>query len=171
MSESERKMKKSGASKICSTLEYEIKEGARNIPAVYDAAAFAMHMDAFLAILHQYYKVRFYVLDWDSFEAYVLNSNIYQKNISLDSIGNNYESLEQYAAEQLKVYIPGYNKNHLPHCLTRQRCMQCRQTSECRFRMFGFEDLLYGQVRELYDYCENEREQEGLRDAEEITAF
>lgn len=153
-SKEERELKKSSASKICSTTEYEIHNGAAHVLVVYDASAFAMHMDAFLHVMKQYSDVRFYVLDWDSFEAYILNSSVYHAQILLQDLKYDFESLEQYATEQMQKYLPNYTKKRLPLCLTRKRCIQCKMGTGCHYRTYSFLDLLYGGVRTFFDYCE-----------------
>ncbi len=159
----DRTEKKAGASKICDTVRYEIAAGAASVLVIYDAAAFAQYTDSLAAIIRQNPDVKFYILDWDSFETYILNSIVYNQHITLSDAGCVYESLEQYASEIIKDVITGYSKSSLPFCLSKNRCISCKYGTGCHYRTFGFEDLLYGSVRVLFKYCQKMSESNGQR--------
>lgn len=72
-------------------------------------------------------KCKFYLLDWQSFENYILNSKSYNANINLEDTKCNYNSLEIYSEQLIKKYVADYRKDNLSKCLRRDRCIECKK--------------------------------------------
>ena len=66
-----------GASKIVKKIEEHHNLGKRNFVIFYDAAAFAGYIDNFIECMRKYRDSSFFVVDWDSFEHYLLGSKFF----------------------------------------------------------------------------------------------
>lgn len=149
--------KKAGASKIVRSMEYYIDNGRSNILIVYDASAFGAYINLLdFSITSNKSKVNIYVLDWDSFEGYILGSRIYNEHYTLKDLDFNNESLEQFMTNKLSEKLENYNKNSLHKCLRSSRCKNCKDGSGCRYRIFPYMDLIYGKVRLFYESIANQ---------------
>lgn len=134
-----------GASKLHTTLRYYAERGYHNILVVYDAAGYGVYMNLLLEIMRSITGCIVHVLDWDSFEYYVLSSNMFSSGI-LSGYDCGYESLEQFATERLSMILNNYDKGSLHPCLRRNRCKACKSASGCRLRLKSYDTLLHGGV-------------------------
>lgn len=104
-----------------------------DILIVYDAAAFAYQKEALDTWIHEK-QLRVQMLDWYSFEHYVLTQAPFSTNLTQEEIGKDWESLEQAAECQLRDKI-NYSKGHLPKCLKQKSsCSTCRQINTCKYK-------------------------------------
>lgn len=104
---------------------------------VYDAAAFAYQKEALDAWITES-RLRVQILDWYSFEHYVLTQAPFFINLTQEDIGKDWESLEQAAESELKQKIH-YAKGHLPKCLRKKSsCNACRQINTCKYKHHAF---------------------------------
>lgn len=145
------KDKNAGASKVAKSMEYHAERGRRHIFVVYDAAAFGVYMDLLWNVIRRYPKVQFYILDWDSFENYILKSKVYQQEIRLEDADYHYESYETYSTQKLGELIAGYSKTTLHKCLKRERCVDCKDVAGCEYKKYTYDDLIYDGMKKLYD--------------------
>ena len=145
--------KTSSASKIVKSMEYHIDNGRSNILIIYDASAFGAYINSLdFFIKGNNNRANIYVLDWESFEWYILGSKVYNEHYSLQDLDCNVESLEQFSTLKLSDKIERYSKDYLNKCLRRSRCNNCKKGSGCRFRLNTYKDLIYGEVKILYDF-------------------
>lgn len=102
---------------------------------VYDAAAFAFEAGR----LHKYIENHdIDVLDWESFENYVLRFAPFNTVLTQRDCDFNYESLEQKSTEVLTEKI-AYSKNFLPTCLHKiVDCSRCREVGSCKLKHSEF---------------------------------
>lgn len=137
--------KNAGASKISTSIQAYAKKGVKHILVVYDAAAFAPFIDVLQNVIKQLSYMSINVLDWDSFEAYVLNSPMLGKTLQPKDADCSYESFEQFATLELQKILPrNANKNHLSFCLKVERCTgQCPYISECTLKRKHYSELIY----------------------------
>lgn len=122
----------SGAkSKVALTLKREYEVGKKFL-IVYDAAAFSTEIEDLVKYISSRANVK--VLDWESFEHYVLQSKLFGINLTLDDAGCHYESLEQLATEKLSEIIP-YSKSQLSKCLLPESvCGNCKSVDQCEWK-------------------------------------
>ena len=122
-------------SQIVSTLDSEyVADRSRRILVVYDAAAFGTQ----IADLNKFFIDRrpstIKVLDWESFEWYVLGSPMFNQHYTLADVGLLAESLEQFCTERLDTII-GYNKNSLLNCMRLDKnCKKCPSCVQCDYK-------------------------------------
>lgn len=108
-----------------------------DILVVYDAAAFAYQKEVLDDWISET-SLRVQMLDWYSFEHYVLTQAPFSINLTQEEIGNRWESLEQAAENKLKDKI-SYDKGHLPKCLKRNSlCNTCWQIDTCKYKHHVF---------------------------------
>lgn len=116
----------------------EIDPEYNDILIVYDAAAFAYQKEALDAWIHEK-QLRVQVLDWYSFEHYVLTQAPFHTILTQEEIGKDWESLEQAAEYQLQDKI-NYSKGHLTRCLRKKcLCNTCRKIAVCKYKHHVFE--------------------------------
>lgn len=125
----------SSKSQIVSTLDYEYKKDrSKRILVVYDAAAFGAQISDFNNFFIDRKPSNVKVLDWESFEWYVLGSVMFDRHYSLADVGLSAESLEQFCTKKLSTIIE-YNKSNLPKCMKLDRdCKKCPSSLECGFK-------------------------------------
>lgn len=144
-----------GNSNIIAQAEKAVTSGCKSIVVVYDAAA----MGALVLTLKDFIKAHancnFFVIDWESFEYYILASAVFNEQYTLKDIGCKYESLEQFATERLKELIPKYRKKHLPLCLRYGGCTACVERTNCHCVNYTFDKYIYGKVSTLYTVAKN----------------
>lgn len=92
-------------------------------------------------------KLEVCFIDWDSFEAYILNSDVFHVVVSEPE--DNYESKEILATKLLSELIP-YNKSTLSKCLIANMCNECKNDT-CHFKHFNQNQLIYWKVRALFE--------------------
>lgn len=92
-------------------------------------------------------KLEVSFIDWDSFEAYILNSDVFHVVVSEPE--DNYESKEILATKLLSELIP-YNKSTLSKCLIANMCNECKNDT-CHFKHFNQNQLIYWKVRALFE--------------------
>lgn len=139
------------ASKIHRTMQRFAKSGKRDIFVVYDASAFGCYVDLINLVIREYPDVNFYILDWDSFEYYILNSKLIRGSVTYKDVDYTYESFEQFCTDKLKEFIPAYTKSKLPLCLKVSGCVSCKHTNDCAFVHYDHNDLIYGGLERLKD--------------------
>lgn len=109
-----------------------------DILIVYDAAAFAYQKEALDAWIAQS-RLRIQILDWYSFEHYVLTQAPFFTTLTQEETGKDWESLEQAAEFCLKQNIH-YSKGHLPKCLKKKSsCNSCREVTACKYKHHVFQ--------------------------------
>lgn len=130
----------------------------RNIAVVYDSAAYGEYYETFLNMLNTFKnRVNFYIIDWYSFESYILQSNVYGININREEVDYRYESIEQYATkviEDIHRDTSPYSKSTLSKCLKQTRCNGCAE-SICNRRNHKFNELVYWRIRTIYNILNN----------------
>lgn len=105
----------------------------KRILVVYDSSAFGINYPAFCALLDNYKGSNTVdVLDWESFENYLLQLDMF-KDITLDECTPcNYDSREKYAEDTLTQCV-GYKKSGLHRCFREDKvCSKCSM-NECRY--------------------------------------
>lgn len=113
----------------------------KNILVVYDAAAFGNNIAKLFSVLNQVGCTNVKVLDWESFEWYILNSKFFEIDqqkepypLTLSKTGYEYESLEQMCTILLKDKV-NYTKSHLPTCMHIARdCSKCSLVADCKYK-------------------------------------
>ena len=140
-----------GAAKIVGAVLSMVDAGFKSIVVVYDACGFGAQINSFeyaIRALH----ANIMILDWDSFEGYILASPMYNKHVSLKDMDCSVNNFEEFLTERLSAVITGYSKDKLPYCLRRARCQSCRNGTACKYRAHGYENLIYGGVEKIYNY-------------------
>lgn len=151
--------KEASASKITKSVQYWIENGKTQILVCYDASAFASYIEPFIAVLERYPNVNIMVVDWDSFESYILSSPMFEMPCFLQDTTFNFESLEQYCTYKLIEMLPQYNKSTLCLCLLRKRCSNtCKNKANCDKKKKSYETLIYDQIQQLQSRLENTNE-------------
>ncbi len=108
-----------------------------DVLVVYDAAAFAYNKPYLDRWILQSGK-RVQILDWYSFEHYVLTQKPFMITLTQDKIGKRWESLEQASESYLKNCIE-YSKRTFPSCLKKESsCNDCRRIKDCKFKHSSF---------------------------------
>lgn len=121
-------------SQIALTLEHEILTGSNHILVVYDAAAFGYQFGSLMDTLAKYKDINIRVLDWESFECYLLGSDIFNETYTQKDMDCYSESLEQFCTDRLRTLI-AYHKGSLPKCFKKENiCGHCSHVSGCRFK-------------------------------------
>lgn len=120
-----------GKDNISHKLKEMISTGLDNILVVLDSCAFGLRICELLDLIKEYPTKKIYILDWLSYEYYLLQSaNI--KNIQ--DIKEPICNEERFYYEELRRHLLGYskwdkgNKNNIPDCLNlSKRCikLQC----------------------------------------------
>lgn len=140
----------------------------KNVVVVYDAAAMGACVLDLLNVIQLYKNCHCFVIDWESFEHYILASPAFNRRYTLAEVGYKAESLEQFSTIMLtKLLSKGYIKEKLPLCLTVSGCGRCY--SKCAFPIYKFNQLIYDKVETLYVYLaknkvqsiENEKQESG----------
>lgn len=124
----------------------------RNVIIVYDAAAMgtiAVELKTFME-LHK--ECSFFIIDWDSFESYLLSTPAIKHPVTLKDCGCFYESLEQYATKVLENLYGAYDKSKLSHCFKIDGCKDCKYNSGCVHSVYNYSKFIMGRVLLLYKY-------------------
>lgn len=149
-----------GASKISKNLIHLIESGYKEILIVYDAAAFAPFIDILEEIIRSHNKISINVLDWDSFENYILNSPMFNCKLSQEDANCSYESYEQFALTVIQKIIPKYSKSKLAECLKFNRCINgCLNIANCNFKHKKYSDLIYAELENFEKTIKSELEE------------
>jgi hypothetical protein len=139
-------------SQVALKLEYEILQGNNNILVVYDAAAFGYQISAFIDTLAKYKDLNVKILDWDSFECYLLGSSIFDEKYTQKDMDCYSESLEQFCTDRLCERI-NYHKGTLPKCFKMTNvCGRCDNVGKCKFKHSEKERrtlLVYGSLETI----------------------
>lgn len=138
-----------GASKIVRSIQYHIDCGKKDIFVIYDASAFGAYIGLFQEVFNSNNSAHIYVLDWDSFEGYILGSKVYNEHYTLADLDYHTESLEQFMTHKLSARLNNYNKAALHKCLRSDRCKQCMDATGCKYRLFSYEELIYDGIQKL----------------------
>lgn len=126
-------------------------KGYRNFVFIYDAAGFGMNIEKLKHLIYMFTDCNFFIIDWESFEHYILASQVFRKNYTLDDAGCLYESLEQFSTDKLKQFMPSYHKRSLTHCLKVSGCAKCN--NKCNiFEIYDFKYYIYSLIEVLYKY-------------------
>ena len=113
-----------GKANIVSKLN-ELYDRQKKILLVYDSCGFGTVFEKLLIELKN--KPNVAILDWESFEEYLLNSPFFKHPLPEDSPCD-VNGREIYAKEVLKSLIP-YNENKLPYCLViENKCINCHDS-------------------------------------------
>lgn len=130
----------------------------RNIVVVYDSAAYGEYYETFLNMLNVFKnRVNFYIIDWYSFESYIIQSSVYGVTINREDVDYKYESIEQYATKMIEDIhrdTSPYSKSALSKCLKQIRCKDCIE-SICDRRNHKFNELVYWRIRTIYNILSN----------------
>lgn len=146
---------KAGNSKIVRSIQFHIDNGMKDIFVVYDASAFGAYIDLLRDLINANIgKINIYVLDWNSFEGYILGSKLFNEHYDLEDLDFNSESLEQFMTDRLSEKLEGYSKKCLHKCLCVDRCINCKNATGCKYRLFDYKDLVYDEVKILHDYVD-----------------
>lgn len=109
-------------------------DSIKSLLIVYDSAAFGYQVAALNNWLTEKpYRVQ--ILDWESFEHFVLESNLFNVSLRQEDLDYRDESLEQASTEMLKKMIP-YKKDTLPKCLKQSPgCIRnCPTIATCKYK-------------------------------------
>lgn len=88
-------------------------------------------------------KMKVCIIDWDSFECYILQSTMFNKKVPEPM--NEYESKEKLATSMLSDLI-AYKKESLTKCFKKNFCKECTGNS-CNYRYVKEDDrLVYWKV-------------------------
>lgn len=129
----------------------------KNIVVMYDYSGMGLYVDSVQSIVKSNPTINFYIVDWQSFEHYILVSNVLKLNYTLDDIGCNYESLEQFATERIMCCYPiKYTKERLITCLQRNGCKYCTKHNLCTVSVYKYDDYIYDKLEPLYDCIHKE---------------
>lgn len=139
-----------GNSNIIICMKRAVLNGFRHIVVVYDAAAMGVQVDAIKAFIARHTECNFYIIDWQSFEHYILASTVFNTRYTLNDVGCHYESLEQYATMRLGALMPKYHKKHLPPCLRAGFCNKCTERMRCTCVNYEYSKYIYDKVNTLY---------------------
>lgn len=113
--------------------EYLI-EPNRRILVVYDASAFGAQIADLRAFFDKWKPNGISVLDWESFEWYILKSKVFNEVYTLKDVDLRAESLEQFCTKRLNELV-SYDKSKLLKCLKLDRnCGRCHNCSECKYK-------------------------------------
>lgn len=107
-----------------------------NILVVYDSSVYAPFMTSLLNVLRiaDYLNKNVQVLDWESFETYVLSLPMFSINLTLEDTKCGFNSLEKMSEIKLAELI-NYNKSVLLTCLKMNtKCESCKSFKECKFK-------------------------------------
>ena len=144
-----------GKTSIVKTLQDKLNEGYRNFVVVYDASAFGTNIDGLKNFMGLYSQYNFYIIDWESFENYILGTEVFNLRYTLKDAGCKYESLEQFSTnkldELLQQYMGGYSKSHLPKCFKVRGCINCTSNKSCYYVGYAFNKFIYGKVGVLFN--------------------
>ena len=113
----------------------------KNILVVYDSAAFGTNLSALLSVLAKKGSTIVKILDWESYEWYLLNSHLFDRDkkgklypITLEKSGCKFESLEQMCTDIISHKI-SYSKEKLPNCMHSKRdCSRCSNNDVCNYK-------------------------------------
>lgn len=121
-----------------------LKESDSNfndVLVVYDAA-FAYQKEALDTWIMES-GLRIQILDWYSFEHYILTQEPFLEVLTQEGIGKKWESLERATDFTLKDKIP-YAKGHLSQCLRKHSsCNSCKRVDICKFKHHEFKPDLH----------------------------
>lgn len=137
-----------GNGKLIMTLRDCINNGETNLVVVYDVAAIGTYITDLKDFVRRASECRFFMIDWESFEHYILASSVFNSKFTLQDAGCNFESLEQFSTEKLKSMLNGYKKETLPLCFKVNGCRRCSRP--CSFAFYTFTSLIYGKVHDFY---------------------
>ncbi len=114
----------------------DINNGKDNILVVYDSSAYASFYPLFLEILmicrkkHKTVKI----LDWESFEAYLLALPVFNEVYDVDDTRCQFNSVELLCESRLRELI-NYKKSSLPVCFNSMvSCDSCTNFYNCKLK-------------------------------------
>ena len=116
-------------------LEEDLKQ-KDNILVVYDSAAYAPFMSSLIDVLRiaKLQNKNVQVLDWESFETYILSLPMFNEHLTLEDTKCDFNSLEQMPEIRLTQLI-NYDKASLLPCLqTSVMCEMCKSFKNCKFQ-------------------------------------
>ena len=115
-----------------------------NVLVVYDSAAFGHQYSELINYLNGVVNKYIQILDWPSFEHYILSEPPFNEIITQEEIGCSYESLEQAATQRIQQLIP-YSKHKLTKCLLlTSNYKKCDRVTECPFKHGNLKTCLFG---------------------------
>ena len=125
-----------------------------DICVVFDSSGIGSTYDDIVKV-YRYYKHNVTELAWSSFEAYLLNLDMYN-DINFEEYDCKYNSYEKYATKQVQDILsvfPGvnYNKSRLPGCFRVHGCNNCNKQKGCPYFRCKDSALLKGRVKELFE--------------------
>lgn len=115
----------------------EINSGRNNVLVVYDSSAYASFYPLFIEVLDECKKKNkeVKVLDWESFESYLLALPIFNEIYTADDTHCQFNSVEQLCENRLKQLI-NYKKSSLPACFNRMlSCNSCQGLYNCKLKI------------------------------------
>ena len=123
-----------------------------NICVVFDSSGIGSTYDDIVKV-YRYYQYNVTELVWSSFEAYLLNLDMYS-DVNFEEYDCKYNSYEKYATKQIQDILsvfPGmnYNKSKLPGCFKVHGCNNCNKQKDCPYFRYKDSTLLKGRVKEL----------------------
>ncbi len=113
-------------------LERELNE-RDNILVVYDSSAYAPYYEYLLEVLKISKKRNktVKILDWESFECYILSTPMFHEFYDIDAATCKYVSVERLCTHRLEELID-YHKRSLPNCFNRfMDCNDCKRFKSC----------------------------------------
>lgn len=129
-----------------------------HILVVYDAAAYAPFYPMLQRVLEDAarMKKRLKILDWDSFEWYLLSLPMFGELYSIRDSTCQFNSLEQMCTNRLGELI-NYGKGTLPLCFNRySKCSACKHYSTCDFvSKRSSDEIVVGRLKTL-DHCKSD---------------
>lgn len=123
-------------SQLHNYLLQDINYGKDNILVVYDSSAYASFYPLLLEVLEECQKKhkKIKVLDWESFEAYLLALPVFNEVYGADDTHCQFNSVELLCESRLKELI-NYNKSSLPACFNCMlSCGSCQNFSTCQLK-------------------------------------
>ena len=116
---------------------------------MYDASGFGVNILDLKRLIDQHPEKNFFVIDWESFENYMLGTPAVNLPTTLKDVGCTAESLEEFSYKKLCKYFK-YSKHNLIHCFKIGGCKNCNL--KCSHPVYKFQDYIYWKVKTLYDF-------------------
>lgn len=138
-------------------IPYELKkwykQGYRRILIVYDKIAFAYTLKQVLLSAEIFEGLQVSAINWDCFEAYILDSGVIKGYDSRGCEGILTKAFEQACKELLYSQIQSPRVGQLSRCLSKDGCANCER-SYCanKHDLYG---LIYWRIGSLVDFCTN----------------
>lgn len=133
---------------ICSNDKYHI------ILLIYDYCGIGDDIESLSEVIDVITNANIMILDWYSFEYYLLMTSVIKNKIQIDLLN---QSNEEIYFEHLLKSIIKYHKSPIYNtCIGLAPCGLCENNKYCTIKQFCIENsLIYGKLKQLKDVLEN----------------